>query len=127
MFFTHHFAHQETLTRAHSWLTQLGFSEHEMRTYTHGTPMLTLSVEPTRLPEAQLVINAVERSDPDSLSGFWAEAKKEHQHVEEPVAEIDDATHDHVSHTNTIGWNPPDWSLAHDTELKALRELMSRK
>ncbi|WP_422925578.1 hypothetical protein [Singulisphaera sp. PoT] len=125
MFFTHHFAHQETLTRAHFWLTRLGFNEHEMQAHTHGTPRLTLSVESPRLPEVRLLINAVERSDPDSFASFWVEAKKHHP-SEDFSNEVVDATGSQTLHANTIGWHPPDWSLAHDKELGALRELMSR-
>ena len=35
VFYSHHFAHRDTLSRAHSWLTQLGF--HPQRIQDHAT------------------------------------------------------------------------------------------
>jgi len=125
MYFTHHFAHEETLSRARSWLTRLGFSPHEIQTHTQGSPRLSLSVNAQRLPEVRFLINALERSDPDSFASFWEEAKKTHP-CQSVAEEVDAAEPCVRPHAGTIGWHPPDWSLMPESELRALREWMSR-
>ncbi len=125
MYFTHHFAHQETLSRARSWLTRLGFGADEIVTQDEGSPRLSLNVESQRLPEVRFLINALERSDPDSFASFWVEAKKPH-HAGQSASIQGEETQAGRTHFGTIGWHPPDWALATDSELGALRELMSR-
>ncbi len=64
MYMTHTFARQETLTRAHSWLTQLGFHPRH-GSQTSGVPRLVIVDEPYRLAAAKMLINAAEHADPD--------------------------------------------------------------
>ena len=106
MFYTHHFAHHETLSRAHSWLTRLGFRADRPNTHTEGIPRLTLSVEPSRLAEVVMLLNAVERSDPEGWPSFWENARKSHPgsvtHECTPTPEAARPK------TVPIGWHPVD-------------------
>jgi hypothetical protein len=70
MYMTHTFAHHETLSRAHSWLTQLGFHPRQ-GAQTPGVPRLVLVDEPQRLAAAKMLINAAENADPAGFTSFW--------------------------------------------------------
>jgi hypothetical protein len=70
MYMTHTFAHHETLSRAHSWLTQLGFHPRH-GTQASGVPRLVIVDEPHRLAAAKMLINAAESTDPDGFTSFW--------------------------------------------------------
>jgi hypothetical protein len=70
MYMTHTFAHRETLSRAHSWLTQLGFRPRE-GAHSSGVPRLVIVDEPHRLAAAKMLINAAENADPDGFTSFW--------------------------------------------------------
>ena len=67
MYYSHHFARRDTLSRAHSWLTQLGF--HPQRIDNHATwfHRIVMEVEPQRLDALNMLINAVELTDPDGF------------------------------------------------------------
>ena len=70
MYMTHTFAHHETLSRAHSWLTQLGFRPRHAA-QASGVPRLVIVDEPQRLAAAKMLINAAENADPDGSPSFW--------------------------------------------------------
>jgi hypothetical protein len=71
MYVTHTFAHRETLSRAHAWLTRLGFHAGELRGLDSGVPRLKIRVEPDRHAAVQMLINAAENADPDGFPSFW--------------------------------------------------------
>jgi hypothetical protein len=106
MYYTHHFAHRETLRRACEWLGRMGFHPEEIGKYDGGIPRLALSVEYARLGEVELLINAVERSDPEGWPSFWDEAMRTGPFPGSPRAEERaDATTRGVSE---VGWHPLD-------------------
>lgn len=70
MYLTHTFAHRETLSRAHSWLTQLGFNPRRVAEDSR-IPRLVIVDEPHRLAAAKMLINAAVNTDPDGFTSFW--------------------------------------------------------
>jgi hypothetical protein len=72
MYMTHTFAHRETLSRAHSWLTQLGFHPRQAAP-TSGVPRLVIVDDAHRLAAAKMLINAAENADPDGFTSFWGQ------------------------------------------------------
>jgi hypothetical protein len=104
MYITHHFAHPETLSRARSWLTHLGYKPHQIETHAEGLPRLAMSIEPYQLGEVSMLINAVERTDTDGFPSFWDLARQPH------VARVEDSGSDerHPVHRTAIGWHPCD-------------------
>lgn len=106
MYFSHHFAHRDTLSRAHSWLTQLGF--HPQRIDDHATwiPRIVLEVEPQRLDALNMLINAVERTDPDGFPSFWDEARLPH---DIPIESHEQIAFERLGpRSSAIGWHPLD-------------------
>ncbi len=106
MYYTHHFAHPETLSRAHSWLTRLGFGADRMDAHAEGTPRLALRVEPSELAEVVMLLNAVERSDPDGWPSFWENALKNPSCPAMP--EYPPTAEAVRPKTVPIGWHPVD-------------------
>ena len=70
MYFSHTFAHQETLSRAQTWLTQLGFHPRQAA-QTTGLPRLIIVDAPQRMAAAKMLINAAENCDPDGFTSIW--------------------------------------------------------
>jgi hypothetical protein len=103
MYLTHTFAHRETLTRAHSWLTRHGFHP---RHNTSGVPRIMIVDDPYRLAAAKMLINAAESADPDGFPGLWDEARLPHYPAQESVANI--RPEPAKPHTSVIGWHPLD-------------------
>jgi hypothetical protein len=103
MYLTHTFANRETLSRAHSWLTRLGFHPRHAAS---GIPRIMIVDEMNRLAEARVLINAVESADPNGFPGLWAQTA--------PPQSLRDESHpDRLSdsgkpHTSVIGWHPLD-------------------
>ena len=85
-YITHHFAHPETLQLARRWLVQLGFDPCQIETHTDGIPRIAIAVEPNRVAEAEMVINAAEQTDPDAWPSFWDMARQEHVYPAMTVA-----------------------------------------
>ena len=106
MYFTHHFAHHESLSRAHTWLTQLGFDPRPSGTHDSGIPRIVMMVEPHRLDAVNLLINAVERGDPDGFPSFWDEARQTHSAPEESLEAVSPDRTERQS--SVIGWHPLD-------------------
>jgi hypothetical protein len=71
MYLTHTFAHRETLSRAHGWLTRLGFHPLEVHAPKSSIPRLMIPVGPDRLAAAHMLINVAESADPDAFPSFW--------------------------------------------------------
>jgi hypothetical protein len=106
MYFTHHFAHRETLTRAHSWLTRLGFNPRQIETVTTGIPRIVLTVEPHWLDAVNMLINAAERTDPEGSPSFWDEARRPHSTPRESQGGT--PFERRKPQTSVIGWHPLD-------------------
>jgi hypothetical protein len=135
MYYTRHFAHPETLARARNWLIRLGFHPQRVHASSRGVPRLAVSADPGRLAVARLLINAVERSDPDGRPSFWDVARLARCAGEadadgsRPDAEAE-AGPDRARrpHTVVIGWHPHDFT--HDggagTDVEAVCEVMAR-
>jgi hypothetical protein len=64
MYMTHTFARHETLSRAHSWLTEFGFHPRQ-GTPAAGVPRLVIVDEPQRLAAARMLIHAAESAELD--------------------------------------------------------------
>ena len=64
-FVTREFVHLETLERAKRWLIEVGFHPSRIEIHTHGTPRITVSVEPGQAAEVNRVLDAVAVGDPE--------------------------------------------------------------
>lgn len=106
MYFTHHFAHHETLSRVHSWLAQLGFKPHQIEMHTEGVPRITLSIKPYQWGEVSLLIGAVERTDPEGFPSFWEQPRPRMDSSRKPPEASLDAVRRGPS--AAIGWHPLD-------------------
>lgn len=106
MYFTHHFAHRETLNLAHSWLTSLGFNPRQIGPDADGIPRVVLDVRADQIDAARMLINAAERTDPDGFPSFWEEARQPHS---TPIAQREGVLSDlRKPHSAVIGWHPLD-------------------
>lgn len=120
MYYTHHFAHHETLRRACDWLAWLGFHPESTPAASAGTPRLSVPVGAGEYAEVALLVNAVERSDPQGWPSFWDEAALAHS-APEPSGPVEEPVFGSARHA-VIGWHPIDW--ANDADLDAFRESM---
>ena len=125
MLFTHHFAHRETLNRARSWLAHLGIPAHQIRAQTTGIPRIVVSVPPGQRDEIQMLINAVERTDPDGFPSFWELARQ--SHTGSDVAEEAGVPEPEKSGGSPISWHPPERSALEDPELLPIREASGQR
>jgi hypothetical protein len=107
MYLTHTFANRETLFRAHSWLTQLGFRPRQLSDHSGGIPRLKMPVEPHRLAAAQMLINAAESADPNGFPSFWDKVGADHA---TRTSAVETADHQQTAqpHASVIGWHPLD-------------------
>jgi len=106
MYWTHHFAHHETLKRARLWLQELGFSPDRIEVHSDGPPRLALTANPVELAEVEALVHAVERTDPQGWPSFWDVARQEHgPHPAGDEPAIDKSEPDSEG---AIGWHPPD-------------------
>jgi hypothetical protein len=121
MFYTHHFAHPETLTRARSWLTHLGLEPHQIRTWTDGVPCLAVQAKPHQLHAVRMLINAAENADPDGFPSFWDTARMTHPH---PCPDSPPHAEPRPART-TIAWHPEFVGLSLDHEVEDLRAVFA--
>lgn len=106
MYYTHYFANNESMLRARDWLSKLGFGPENMESHTHGIPRLSVAVEWDRWPVVEMLINAVERSDPRGWPGLWDVT---HQAPVYPAARMDEGMAEASPvGTTAIGWHPND-------------------
>jgi hypothetical protein len=107
MYLTHTFAHRETLSRAHDWLTRLGFHPRQVHAPKSIIPRLMIPVEPDRLAAAHMLINVAESADPDGFPSFWDK-------TEAPPGTASERTGDiyfgqpRSPQSSVIGWHPLD-------------------
>jgi hypothetical protein len=106
MILTHTFAHRETLSRAHTWLTQVGFHPLQLGAHTSGVPRLVLVDEPHRMAAAKMLINAAENADPDGFTSFWDKATESQSSPREYRMDIPAQRSE--PHTSVLGWHPLD-------------------
>ena len=106
MLFTHTFAHRETLSRAHSWLTQVGFHPRHIEGDAPGTPRIVIVDEPHRLAAAKMLINAAEHADPDGFPGLWD--KTPHAYFTPDAYHAATPSALTTSRPSAIGWHPMD-------------------
>jgi hypothetical protein len=108
MYLTHTFAHRETLSRAYSWLTHLGFHPRRVEANDAEIARLMIPVDPHRLAAAQMVINAVESADVDGFPSFWDKTQAHHG---SPVG-LGPVNATSISQgkprSSVIGWHPLD-------------------
>jgi hypothetical protein len=106
MYMTHTFARRETLSRAHSWLTQLGFHPRQIGAQGYGAPRIVIEDQPERLAAAKMLINAAENADPNGFTSFWDTAPWPRdvpkQSQESMTAEWREPR------SSVIGWHPLD-------------------
>jgi hypothetical protein len=105
MYYTHHFAHHETLRRACEWLDHMGFHP-ECTTEPDVTPRLSMPVSVSQLAKVEMVISAVEKTDPQGWPSFWDEARLTHS-APRPVPSSDKVER-RSSRPAAIGWHPID-------------------
>jgi hypothetical protein len=103
MYLTHTFASSETRSRAHSWLTALGFHPRHAAS---GIPRIMIIDDLNRLAEARVVINAVESADRRGFPGFWDQPTQPHAAPE--AHDYDRFFESRRPHTSAIGWHPLD-------------------
>ena len=77
-FVTREFAQIETLERAKRWLTEVGFHPSRIELHTHGTPRITVTVEPGQAAEVEQILDAVASSDPAGSPSFWDHPQHHH-------------------------------------------------
>lgn len=112
MIFTHHFASLSTLARARRWLETVGFPADRIQTHDDGVPRLVVTAEPAQADMLRLLVDAVERSDPDGWPSFWHEARRglageitaSAPHDEVPGESTDEETV--PPHRAEVGWHP---------------------
>jgi len=125
MYYTHYFANHATLDRVRSWLLDLGFPPASFEAHADGIPRITVAVEPTWLPGIQMLIDAVEQSDPHGWPGIWDVAQQPHVYPEagqrsaRPPAGNGEST--------AIGWHPFDTTTAAAADRDSVSQAMSRK
>jgi len=107
MYLTHTFAHRETLSRAHDWLTRLGFHPRQVATHTSAIPRLMIPVGPESLAAAQMLINAAESADPDGFPPLWAKNEAAHRSLATHHQDTAQARQGEPR-TSVIGWHPLD-------------------
>jgi hypothetical protein len=107
MYLTHTFAHSETLSRAHDWLTRLGFHPRQIHAHTSSIPRLMIPVGPESMAAAQMLINAAESADPDGFPSLWKKAEACHGTVNENSQNIDSGRQSEPR-SSVIGWHPLD-------------------
>jgi hypothetical protein len=122
MYYTHHFAHQETLRRAYEWLEALGYRPWDIDRRMGAIPVLGMAVEPGQMGEVELLINAIESTDPEGWPGIWDESKLPHL-WNSPAG--DESWPDGVEkRPSPVGWHPLDASRRESPELDLLRDVM---
>ena len=107
MYLTHTFAHRETLSRAHGWLTRLGFHPREVHAPKSSIPRLMIPVEPDSLAAAQMLINAAESADPDGFPSFWDKTEALPGTASQYHGDMDSGR-PRSPQSSVIGWHPLD-------------------
>ena len=127
-YMTHGFAHQETLQRALRWLVQMGFDPSHIEVHTEGIPRIALAVDPAHWAEAELLIDAAERTDPHGQPSFWELARLSHIDAGARAGTGVSEVVPPLVHTQTtaISWHNPDAEWDEDTYIAGIREMMSR-
>jgi len=125
MYYTHHFGSQETLDRARSWLLELGFPPGSIEAHADGIPRLTVAVEPSWLSSVQMLIDAVERTDPQGWPGLWDVAHQVHVYPGKAVAPALPAPS--PGPRTAIGWHPSDRLSKAPGDRDAASEAMRRR
>jgi len=106
LYYTHQFGSHATLSRAKSWLTELGFAPETIESHADGIPRIAVAVEPSRWSGLEMLINVVERSDPQGWPGLWDVANQTHIH---PEGAEEEGPHPVQRPSSTIiGWYPAD-------------------
>jgi hypothetical protein len=103
MYLTHTFASRETLFRADSWLKEHGFRPRHTAT---GIPRIMIVDDLNRLAAASVLINAVERADPNGFPGFWDQPS--HPQSPPEVSQQGSCYEPAKPHSSVIGWHPLD-------------------
>lgn len=125
MYYTHHFSNHETLSRARTWLSRLGFGPESIETHTDGIPRIAMAIEPAEWPGVEMLLHAVERSDPQGSPGLWDVAAQAHVY---PEPGQDWALAEPAGPRSTvIGWHPPDAPTAVDAGQDAFRQAMKER
>jgi hypothetical protein len=107
MYLTHTFAHREALSRAHGWLTRLGFHPLEVHAPQSSIPRLMIPVGPDRLAAAHMLINVAESADPDGFPSFWDKTEAPPGTASEHRGDIDSGR-PRSPQSSVIGWHPLD-------------------
>ncbi len=101
---THRFHSVQTLARAQEWMGYIGIPGDRIEVSSTGLPSMTVQTEFSRLPEVEMVINAVEMTDPEGWPALGDFNAGEPFRIE---AAPEAMPHDRVN-TSPIGWHPID-------------------
>jgi hypothetical protein len=113
-YLTHQFAHLETLQRARRWLIHAGFEPGQIEAMTDGIPRIAVRLGPGQAAEAELVIDAVELTDPQGNPSFWDLARQKHIYPKTATTEgIAASTH------------PTSFSIGYHPQKDRLRDLVA--
>jgi hypothetical protein len=105
-FVTREFGQIETLERAKRWLIEVGFHPSRIELHMHGTPRITVSVEPGQAAEVEKILDAVAASDPAGSPSFWDQSQHPHDPKQAKPAQPDAGAL--RSESFEIGWRPTD-------------------
>lgn len=107
MYYTHHFSNLDTFSRARNWLSLLGFAPERIEAHSDGVPRIAMAIDASELAGVEMLMSAVERSDPQGLPSFRDVAKLPHIYPE-GFAPGHSPIDLQKPHSSAIGWNPPD-------------------
>jgi len=107
MYYTHYFANRESLARARAWLSRVGFGVESIEAHTDGIPRITVAVDPTHWSGVEMLISAIERSDPCGWPGYWDVANLPHVYPA-PFETGEGQVKSPHGGSTAIGWHPAD-------------------
>jgi hypothetical protein len=88
-------------------LVHAGFDPSQIEAMTDGIPRIAVKVGPGQGVEAELIIDAVELTDPQGLPSFWDLARQQHVYPEH-TSEVEAVPEEMGPKTFVVGYRVPD-------------------
>jgi hypothetical protein len=88
-------------------LVQAGFAPSRIEVHDHGAPRLAVAVEPGEAAEVEMLIDVVERTDPDGFPSFWDLARGSRVSSRDKETSLAETPQPH-SVSFVVGWRPLD-------------------
>jgi hypothetical protein len=117
MYVTHDFANVDTLQRVHQWLLRLGFPPEDIEIDKGDEPRLAVKTRLASADRIQMIIDAIETSDPKGAPSLWDLALQPHPHREPPPP-----PKPQVEKPSPIGWHPSPDDARDDPEARKVSE-----